>query len=30
MIQGWIIAMTLLGIGVIVYACLVAGEDDDE
>lgn len=30
MIQGWLVAMALLGVGLIVYACLVAGEDDDE
>ena len=30
MIQGWLVAMALLGVGLIVYASLVAGEDDDE
>lgn len=30
MIQGWIIAVTLLGVGLIVYVCMVSGEDDDE
>lgn len=30
MIQGGLVALAVLGTGLIVYACLVAGEDDDE